>query len=397
MSEGGQLPARVLHFARALRAAGLPIGPGRVLTAVEAAAEVGLSRRDDLYWALHAVLVSRAEDRALFDQAFRLAWREPEALPPGLELLLSHSPLPSPRPAPLRRVAEALSPSRALPAAPPRAVEVDAVLAWSEREQLRTRDFEQLSAAEVREAERAVARLRLPLPELPVRRMRPDPAGVRVDQRATLRQAVRAGPDAIPLRWRSPSRRPPAVVALCDVSGSMARYSRMLLRFLHALTRSRAQVHSFTFGTRLTPVTRHLRHRDVDAALAAVGRAVPDWEGGTRIGPCLREFNLRWSRRLLSQGTVVLLMTDGLDRSEGADLAAETARLRRSCRRLVWLNPLLRFQGFEPRAAGVRAILPNVDEHRPVHSLDSLERLAEALSAPRRGGRRATSARPTAP
>jgi uncharacterized protein with von Willebrand factor type A (vWA) domain len=397
---GGQLPARVLHFARALRRAGLPIGPGRVLGAVEAAAEVGLARRDDFYWALHAALVGRAEEHALFDEAFRLVWREPEALPGALELLLSRSTLPPPeRPEPSRRVAEALAEPRVEPAAPPppREVEVDAVLAWSDREQLRAKDFEQLSAAEVREAERAIARLRLPVRELPVRRWRPDRHGGRVDPRATLRQAVRAGPDAIPLRWRSRATRPPAVVALCDVSGSMARYARMLLRFLHALTRSRPHVHSFTFGTRLTDVTRKLRHRDVDAALKAVGRAVPDWEGGTRIGPALREFNLRWSRRLLSQGAVVLLLTDGLDRADAGELAAEAARLRRSCRRLVWLNPLLRFDGFEPRAAGVRAILPNVDEHRPVHSLDSLAALAEALSAPYRPRRTAPATRPRGP
>lgn len=397
---GGQLPARVLHFSRALRRAGLPIGPGRVLGAVEAAAAVGLARRDDFYWALHAALVSRAEEHALFDEAFRLVWREPEALPGALELLLSRSTLPPPeRPEPSRRVAEALAAPRAEPAAPPppREAEVDAVLAWSDREQLRARDFEQLSAEEVREAERAIARLRLPVRALPVRRWRPDPRGDRVDPRATLRQAVRAGTDAIPLRRRSRATRPPAVVALCDVSGSMARYARMLLRFLHALTRSRPHVHSFTFGTRLTDVTRRLRHRDVDAALQAVGRAVPDWEGGTRIGPALREFNLRWSRRLLSQGAVVLLLTDGLDRADAGELSAEAARLRRSCRRLVWLNPLLRFGGFEPRAAGVRALLPNVDEHRPVHSLDSLAALAEALSAPGRPRRTAPSARPTAP
>jgi uncharacterized protein with von Willebrand factor type A (vWA) domain len=366
---------------------------------MEAVAAVGLSRREDFYWALHAVLVSRAEEHGLFDQAFRLIWREPDALQAGLELLLSRSSLPPPpRPGPSRRVAEALATvAPARPSPPPDGIEVDAVLAWSDRERLHARDFEQLSAAEVREAERAIARLRLPVRDLPVRRMRADPRGDRVDLRATLRQAVRTGRDGIPLRWRAPVLRPPALVALCDVSGSMTRYARMLLRFLHALTRSRPQVHTFTFATRLTPVTRCLRHRDVDAALAAAGSAVPDWEGGTRIGPCLREFNLRWSRRLLSHGAIVLLLTDGLDRSEGVDLAAEVARLRRSCRRLVWLNPLLRFQGFEPRAAGVRAILPNVDEHRPVHSLDSLARLAEALSAAPGRSRGAPSARPRAP
>jgi len=403
VSQGGagQLAAHVVRLARTLRAAGLPVGTGRVLGAVEAAAAVELSRRQDLYWALHAALVSRTEHRALFDEAFALIFREPEQLPPGLELLLPHSGMPPPpRRQPTRRIAEALStPRTGQVVAPERRVEVDAVLAWSDREQLRTKDFEQMSAAEVREAEAAIARLRLPLGEVPTRRLSPDRRGRRLDPRATLRATLRAGPGGLELRWRSPASRPPALVALCDVSGSMARYSRMMLRFLHALTSDRERVHSFTFGTRLTNVTRCLRHRDVDAALAAVGRTTSDWEGGTRIGACLRDFNLRWARRLLGQGAVVLLVTDGLDREDTGALAEEAARLRRSCRRLVWLNPLLRYEGFEPRAAGVRALLPQVDDFRPVHSLDSLAALAAALSAPSRrpSTRAAPSATPTGP
>jgi uncharacterized protein with von Willebrand factor type A (vWA) domain len=379
-AEAGQLTGHLLRFARTLRAAGLPIGPGRVLDALGAAAEVGLARREDLYWALHAVLVSRAEDRALFDEAFRLFFRGPDALPAGLELLLPRSQMPQPdRPEPSRRLAEALGARGAKAELGERRVEVDATLAWSEREVLRTRDFEQMSVRELREAQEVIARLRLPVPDLPTRRLRPDPRGVRVDPRATLRASLRAGRDAIPLRWRSPARRPPAVVALCDVSGSMTRYARMLLRFLHALAASRDRVHVFSFGTRLTNVTRHLARRDPDQALAAVGRAVRDWEGGTRIGDCLREFNLRWSRRLLGQGAIVLLLTDGLDRGEGPGLAAETERLRLSCRRLLWLNPLLRYQAFEPLAAGIRAMLPHVDEFLPVHNLETLAQLAEGL------------------
>jgi uncharacterized protein with von Willebrand factor type A (vWA) domain len=386
--EAGKLPSQVLRFARTLRAAGLPIGPGRVLDALGAAAEVGLARREDFYWALHAVLVSRAEHHALFDEAFRLFFRE-EALPAGLELLLPRSQLPPPeRREVTRRLAEALGTAGPPQGEAARRVEMDAALAWSGRELLRTRDFEQMSAEEIREAEAAIARLRLPVEEVPTRRLRADPRGDRVDLRATLRAGLRAGPDAIPLRWRRAATRPPAVVALCDVSGSMARYARMLLRFLHALASSRERVHVFTFGTRLTNVTRLLRRRDADQALAAVGRAVRDWEGGTRIGECLREFNLRWSRRLLSQGAVAVLLTDGLDRGEGVDLSAETERLRLSCRRLVWLNPLLRYQSFEPLAAGIRAMLPHVDEFRPVHDLDSLARLAEALGPVPAGTRR---------
>jgi uncharacterized protein with von Willebrand factor type A (vWA) domain len=380
VSEGGQIAARIVHFARTLRAAGLPIGPGHVLDAVEAAAEVGLSRRADFYWALHAVLVSRAEHHPLFDEAFRLLWREPDALPQGMELLLSRSPA-APGPAPTRRLAEALaSPRRSRTSAPDDRPDVDAHLAWSEQERLHTRDFEQMSAEEVREAERAIARLHLPVREVPTRRMRPDPRGDRLDPRAMLRASLRAGRDVIPLRWRRTLPRPPAVVTLCDVSGSMARYARMMLRFQHALGQGRPRVHSFTFGTRLTNVTRALVDRDVDAALAGVGRTVQDWDGGTRIGECLREFNLRWSRRLLGQGAIVLLVTDGLDRGDPRLLATEAERLRRSCRRLVWLNPLLRFRGFEPLAEGVRTLLPHVDEFRPVHDLQSLAALAGALA-----------------
>ena len=383
MSQGG-LAAQVVQFARTLRAAGLPLGPGRVLDAVGAAAEVGLGRREDLYFALHATLVSRAEHRALFDQAFRLFWQEPQAVPAALAALLPQAPRPAPPPPPIaRRHAEALAPARPAPRAPRApALEVEAHLAWSDREVLRTKDFEEMSAEEVREAERAIARLRLEVRELKTRRLRPDPRGERVDLRATLRATARAGRAGIALRWRSATSRPPAVVGLCDISGSMARYSRMLLRFLHALARDREHVHSFTFATHLTNVTRLLRHRDVDLSLAAVGKAVSDWEGGTRIGACLREFNLRWARRLLGQGASVLLITDGLDREDAHRLAEESERLRRSCRRLIWLNPLLRFAGFEPRAAGIRALLPHVDEFRPVHDLSSLEGLAAALSGP---------------
>jgi uncharacterized protein with von Willebrand factor type A (vWA) domain len=401
----GRLAENVVRFARLLRAAGLGIATGRARDAAGAVAEVGVERREDFYWALHAVLVSRPEERPLFDEAFRLFWREPAgpltALPvPGMRIP------PEARRAAARRVSEALAQERGGPRAPPRARDVEgALLAWSDREVLRTRDFEQMSAEELREAEQAIDALRLPIPDLRTRRLAPDPRGERVDPRATLRAALRIGPSAIPLRWRSARRRPPLVVALVDVSGSMSRYARPVLRFLHALARRRGQVHAFTFGTRLTEVTRRLRHRDPDAALAAVGRTVPDWEGGTRIGAALREFNLRWSRRLLAQGALVLLVTDGLDREDARVLAQEAARLRRSCRRLVWLNPLLRFAGFEPRAAGVRALLPNVDEMRPVHDLESLAGLAEALGATavrrgaprRRGAGRARGARPTGP
>jgi hypothetical protein len=184
------------------------------------------------------------------------------------------------------------------------------------------------------------------------------------------------------LRWKQQRRRPPPLVVICDISGSMSRYSRMLLHFLHAVTSDRDRVHSFVFGTRLTNVTRFLRHKDIDVALEKVAAAVVDWAGGTRIGACLHDFNRTWARRVLGQGAVVLFISDGLDRDNAEGLRGEMERLHRSCRRLVWLNPLLRYEGYEPKSLGAKAIMPHVDDFRTVHNLESLSQLTEVLSEP---------------
>lgn len=373
------LAHNLVRFARVLRAAGLPAGPGRVLDALRAVEAVGVERRDKVYFTLRAVFVARRSERELFDEAFRVFFRAPDKVDPLLAQLLDEARIPpQARPPLMRRVAEALGlPGERPPQVADDELELDASLTWSDRELLGKKDFAQMSAEELARARAAVARLRLPARDLPTRRFRPDPAGARVDLRATLRAAARS-PQTIDLRWRTRRRRPPALVCLCDVSGSMERYSRVLLTFVHALTSDRDRVFTFLFGTRLTDVTRHLRRRDVDQALARVSAAVSDFGGGTRIGAAVHEFNRHWSRRVLG-GAVVLFISDGLDRDAGAGLGAEMERLHRSCRRLIWLNPLLGFAGFEPRAAGIKAILPNVDEHRPVHNLESLEQLAAAL------------------
>ena len=236
-----------------------------------------------------------------------------------------------------------------------------------------------MSLAEQEAAKRAMAKMRLPLRPVPARRFRLHPRGRRPDLRATLRGAMRTGGDFVALRRRRRLRRPPPLVVICDISGSMARYSRMLLHFMHAVTNDRDRVHCFLFGTRLTNVTRQLRQKDVDAALAGVAEAVEDWSGGTRIGASLRSFNRLWSRRVLGQGAVVLLISDGLDRDSGEGLAVEVERLHKSCRRLVWLNPLLRYDAYEPKTRGAAALMPHVDEFRPAHNLDSLADLAAAL------------------
>ncbi|HSM59931.1 MAG TPA: VWA domain-containing protein [Longimicrobiales bacterium] len=380
----GALVENLMRFVRLLRSAGLRCGAGASIETLRAVEAVGMTRRDDFFWALHAVLVTRHEEHEVFRRAFDLFWREPSREPPDLAGLLPAS-LPAPRPAPRkpgrRRVEAALggTPARARPRSPGGTVE-ERVYSWSDQEVLRTRDFEQMSVEEVARANRAVEALAPALPRYVTRRVRPDPRGGRVDLRRTLRASLRSGHGTIPLQRSRRGTRSLDVVLLCDISGSMERYSRVILHFAHALTGASERVHTFLFGTRVTNVTRQLRHSDVDAALQAVGRQAPDWSGGTRIGASLAAFNRVWSRRVLGRGAVVLLVTDGLDREGARGIVKEAARLRRSCRRLVWLNPLLRFEGFEPRAAGVRALLGQVDEMRPVHNLESLEQLVAALA-----------------
>jgi len=380
---GGRLPDNIMHFGRVLRIAGLPVGPGQVLKAIEAVSAVEVTDRAQFYWALHAALVNRRDQRDLFDQAFHIFWRNPRFLERMMSLVIPVSSVDTGAEEDeivARRLAEALSPQEA----PVRKreedeVEIRAELTWSDREVLRGMDFETMSTAEQEAARRLMARMRLPLRPLPSRRFRSHPRGRRPDLRATLRGAMRTGGDFVAIRRKRRLRRPPPLVVICDISGSMARYSRMLLHFMHAITNDRDRVHCFLFGTRLTNITRQLRQKDVDAALAGVAGSVEDWSGGTRIGMSLRIFNRVWSRRVLGQGAVVLLISDGLDRDAGEGLAGEIERLHKSCRRLVWLNPLLRYDGYEPRTRGAAALIPHVDEFRPAHNLDSLEDLAAAL------------------
>ena len=376
----GTLVANVMHFARVLRRAGIPVGTGQIADAVRALERIDVTDREEFYWALAAVLIRDHAHHELFAHAFRLFWRDPQGMELALAALLPSIERPERKPPTARRVHEALHPQQRRRAPVESRVELDATFSYSADEHLRSKDFAEMSADELRQARALIARMRLPVRDLRTRRHRPDPRGRRVDLRATLRAATGAGADIIPLRRRTLRTRPPVLVALCDISGSMERYSEILLHFLHALTGARERVFSFVFGTRLTNVTRHLRHRDIGVGLAEIGHMVQDWGSGTRIGASLKDFNRTWSRRVLGQGAVVLLITDGLDRDAGADLGPEMERLHMSCRRLIWLNPLLRYAGFEPRAHGIRAMLPHVDDFRPVHDLDSLSALAAALS-----------------
>ncbi|MBX3161157.1 MAG: VWA domain-containing protein [Deltaproteobacteria bacterium] len=358
----------------------MQLGPGDALAAARAVAAVEAVRKEQFHAALAATLVRSRADREIFDEAFRLFWRDPMGAHSALALLLPQVRTPTQRSI-SRRLSEAWRPpapgeAREAPAQPPR---VDTFLAYSADEVLRTRDFDQMSTEELARAAELVRRLDARVRPIRTRRTRPAMRGA-VDARRTTREALRRDGELARLYRRARVERPPAIVALCDISGSMGRYSEMLLRFLHALRAHRGRGHVFVFATRLTNATRALRDRDPDRALGRVGAEVTDWASGTRLGACLRDFNVAWSRRVLAQGAIVLLVTDGLDRDDTGVLAVEAARLARSCRRLVWLNPLLRYAGFEPRAAGIRALLPHVHEHRPVHDLASLDALARALA-----------------
>jgi uncharacterized protein with von Willebrand factor type A (vWA) domain len=378
----GRLAENIVYFARALRAAGIPVGPGAVLDALAAVRAAGVGTREDFYWTLHAVFVKRHEHSALFDQAFRIFFRRRAYIERLMAMMMPQAPTAAPSKTVSQRVQEALFSGvndKARREQPE--IEVDARLTMSDREVLQKKDFAQMSAAEVLAAKAAIARLVLPLDEVRTRRLAPMNRGRAIDMRRTLRASLKAGGKLIDLKYLGRRTRMPPLVALLDISGSMSEYSRLFLHFLHAVTDARKRVSSFLFGTRLTNVTRALKERDPDDALAACSASVADWSGGTRIASSLHAFNKRWARRVLAQGAIVLLITDGLERDPDKSLAFEMDRLHRSCRRLIWLNPLLRFDAFEPRAQGVRTMLPYVDEFRPIHNLESMTELCRALSA----------------
>ena len=389
--EARVIAENIVHFARVLRSAGLTIGPDRVLAAMAAVEAVGLERRGDVHAALSAVMIDRHEQQEIFDAAFDAFWRDPKLLEQLMYLLLPKISGRGDKVRPPRsnRLAEALAAPR--PTAPPNLanqtaqeeLQFDTTFTFSDRERLAQADFETMTTAEFDLAKKLAEQL--PLPIAPVRRRRHEAAttrrhGSRLDLRATLQRMARQPHTLLPA-YSHPRTEMPALVVLLDISGSMDRYSRLFLHYVHGLTRRYLKVHTLTFGTRLTNITHCLKYRDPDVALKLADEQVHDWKGGTRIASCLDEFNRRWARRLLGANAALLLVTDGLDRDEQGELSRSAAQLSRLAHQIVWLNPLLRYQGFEPRAAGVRALLPHVDRFLPVHNLASLADLGRALQA----------------
>ena len=378
----GQLAENILLFCRTLRQAGLPIGPGQVIDAGLAVLQSGIERRDDFYFALRSVLVTNPTQFRLFDQAFHIYFRNPRLLERMMGLLLPTLERVSDDAGgeeAIRRLMEAM-PGETEHDDGEVVIEIDQSESWSQREILRQKDFEQMSLQEQREAKKMLREEIEVIKKVPVRRYRADIHGRRYDLRRSMQLMLRTNGQLIQLAKKRRRLRPPTLVLICDISGSMSRYSRIFLHFAHALSSRRQTVHSFVFGTRLTNISHRLADKDVDRALAKVSTEVKDWDGGTRIADSLKRFNVDWGRRVLAGNSVVLLLSDGLERDTESDLGFQTERLQRSCGQLIWMNPMLRYSEFEAKAIGIKAMLPHVDLFLPAHNVASLMQLAQVLT-----------------
>jgi len=379
----GRLAENILLFCRTLRHAGLPVGPGQVVEAGAAVLQSGIERRDDFYFALRSVLVSGPEHFRLFDQAFHIYFRNPRLLERMMKLLLPTIERVSgghDGEVAIRRLMETLAEDETMDDGET-LIEVDQSASYSRRELLRHKDFEQMSLQELSEAKALLREEIDVIKDVSTRRFRPHPFGNRYDLRRSMQLMLRNNGQLIELAKKKHRLRPPTLVLICDISGSMSRYSRIFLHFAHALSTRWQTLHSFVFGTRLTNVSHRLTDRDVDRALAQVSDDVQDWDGGTRIADCLERFNVDWGRRVLTGRAVVILLSDGLERDSDSDLGFQMQRLHRTCDQLIWMNPMLRYKQFEAKATGIRTMLPHVDLFLPAHNLDSLAQLGKILRA----------------
>lgn len=397
-----RVAGNLLRFGRRLRAAGMPVGSGHILNLIEAIDAVGLRRRDDVYSAARATLVSRPEQLPLFNAEFLRFWTDlvDQQAPMYSEAIHDdEETVGMPNPNQRKEKGEESQGARGgevdktvlavegtediqdVGETEEYEVPPEDVLIFSASEALRKKDFSQFSPDELAEARRLIESMTWRLGTRQTRRRKRSINGAYIDYRATLRSAMKQGGVPLDLKWRERKERMRPLVLICDISGSMDRYSRLLLRFVHALEHGLDSVEVFVFGTRLTRITRELRKKNVDQAIADVVASVDDWSGGTRIGESIKSFNYKWSRRVLRSGATVVIISDGWDRGDPDLLGAEMARLQRSCRRVIWLNPLLGAPGYQPLTQGIRASLPYVDHFLPIHNLKSLEALAKLLGA----------------
>ncbi len=374
-NNSGQLLRNTVLFGRLLRALGMEVTPIQMVDLVESLHHVDIGRRSDFKHSALAVLVNRREQIALFDEAFDLFWQarnEGELLELDLGSLLKQQQ---------QQEVEVYrrNPAEGETAADDEEPEEEQVLTYSDREQLRQKDFARLDDRELAAVQRLMAKIHWQLEPRRTRRTVRDAKGRTIDLRRTMRQTLRYGGEVMQFTYKERKEKRRPVVLICDISGSMERYSRVLLQFVYIVTSHLDRVESFVFSTRLTRITRQLQRRNIDDALREASAVVHDWAGGTRIGEAIRTFNYDWARRVLNQGAVVLIISDGWDRGDVALLGREMDRLHRSCHRLIWLNPLLGAEDYQPLVRGIQAALPHIDDFLPVHNLASLEQLAALL------------------
>lgn len=369
----GRIAENLLRFVRQLRSAGLPVGSAQAIDALRALALIDIGNREDFYWSLASIFLADKDHRLLFDTEFFRFWREsPIASIEDIAApdLLNFAAFPP-------QVKGTAANAQADRQAKQTDISQLEEFAYSAYDALKKKDFATLSKTELNGVKRLLEKVTLHLEAKATRRWCASRQGARIDWRATVRASVNG--KAAELKRRKRVVRAPPLVAICDISGSMDRYTGIFLHFLHSLYRNHHRVHGFLFGTRLSNVTRQLARPDAELALGEISRAVNDWSGGTRIGASLHAFNRDWSRRVLGRNAVVLLVTDGLDRDDHDVLQCEAERLHKSCARLVWLNPLLRYEAFAPKASGIRALLPHVDDFLPMHNVESFLKLTTAL------------------
>lgn len=395
----GQLLHNLILFGRLLRGLGIEINPGRMIEVVRALEHVEIGLRPDFYFTLRSLLITRQQDIELFEEAFDLFWKKPTD--GGIDMSLQDL---------LNKQQQMMQQETETLVIPPQLEEtteeeqeededapddedelqeiIEVTRTYSAREVLARRDFGELTPAEVLQIKRLISRLEWRLGERETRRLRPG-GGALLDMRRSIRRSFRYGGEILDWRYRLPKIKPRPLVVLADISGSMERYTRLLVHFLYSLASGMEQrVEVFTFGTRLTRITRQLKHKEADLAIDDVSSAVQDWSGGTRIGDILKSFNFEWSRRVLRGGAIVLIISDGWDRGDPELLGREMARLHRFCHRLIWLNPLLGSEQYEPLTRGMQAAIPYIDDFLAVHSLASLEELADHLLTIDTGGPR---------
>jgi uncharacterized protein with von Willebrand factor type A (vWA) domain len=367
-------------FGEMLRRVGLEVGSGNMLDLVRATDHVSIGNRGGFFQAARSILVHRKQDLPIFDEAFQVFWRKPADRTTTMDLRSMGEQRRFRKPQVGAGRDEDLEGTGAIEGEPndESVQNVDLSRTYSAVEVFRQKDFSEFTSREMAEARIMMANLTWDLGRRRTRRLAPGGAG-QLDLRRTMRQSLKHGGEFLELAFRSPKDKSRSLVLICDVSGSMERYTRMLLQFIHTIAGGLDQLEAFLFATRLTRITRNLKYRSIDQAIDEVSKSVPDWAGGTRIGDAIKTFNYQWLRRVLRGQAVVLIISDGWDRGDPELLARETSRLQRSCHRLIWLNPLLGSPSYQPLTQGMKAALPYVDDFLPVHNLSSLESLAQHL------------------